>query len=116
MLKLFAIAVAIIGCAALPALACIEPLAVVHDREIGLVEIGLKKLTAPGEQVDRVKDLRDRSEVAYKAHHFKEASTLRHAALVALGYKYLTHLSKGAVALRGMHGCAGAGAWIAPSS
>ena len=127
------LAAATIGCGAPRALACAEPVAVVHDRELALLDTAIRTFKLTDGQLAKAKDLREQSEALYQAKNLSQARETLHSALIAVGHKNEPGIpAKGVAPIAiepqaavpeanaapsaeaGVVGCGAAGTWQAP--
>jgi len=102
MIKTVSLAAMLLVCAATHAAACIEPVSVVRDREIALLDTGLQAFKGAATRAVEARELRERSEALSKAGKFGEATETRHAALLAVGYKDDSSNTSGGVRVIGL--------------
>jgi hypothetical protein len=131
MVRIISLVAFIWASASSPVLACIESPEVVHDREIALLDAGIKNSKLAAAWLVTARKLRDSAEVLYKAGKYVQALRDRHAALIRIGYRYqeasgpaakaprrqvpLVAESVEAGAIITSTTCSDGGRWLAPS-
>jgi hypothetical protein len=141
MITKFTVASMVLICTCATVLACAEPMSAVRAREIALIDRGIKSFKLASERLAKARQLREESEISYKAGRYDRSLEARHAALTELGYKHhdVANPSKGVLPIGitpksaaaeqgvaaqdsaasavqpGFVECGSAGTWAAPS-
>jgi hypothetical protein len=130
MIRTISLVALICALASSPAVACAEPPWELHDREIALIDAGMKNSKLAMATLADAKKLRDSAELLHMAGKYVQALKDRHAALIRIGYRYegasdpakaprpqgpADTESVEAGAIVAPTGCSDGGRWVAPS-